>query len=69
MGENYSVWILGLHIKKIFDQERNLAIKYLILEFCFTEREKHQVNLSDKIEYLGVEKIAESADSDKNGKS
>jgi len=29
MGENYSVWILGLHIKKIFDQERNLAIKYL----------------------------------------
>ena len=27
------------------------------------------VNLSDKIEYLGIEKIAESADSDKNGKS
>ena len=27
------------------------------------------VNLSGKIEYLGVEKIVESADSDKNGKS
>jgi len=26
-------------------------------------------NLCDKIEYLGIEKIDESADSDKNGKS